>query len=710
MAQRKLQAEIDKTLKRVHEGVQVFEDMYDKFMLSTNATQKDKLETDLKTQIKKLQRMRDQVKSWQTSNDIKDKGPLDQTRRVIETKMELFKALEKETKTKAFSKEGLILATRLDPAEKAKQEARAQLEEFVDALNRQIEGCEAEIETLQAATGGRKKKGKDANGAGGRAEELERSNERRRWHIGNLEASMRALENGRVTADQVAEIKEDVAYFVESNEEEDFEEDEGIYDELHLEEEDDNIGLLASHDGVSNVGGNDDFSESDMQSVVDDHPPKPTPSKASRSVSEDPMPAPTSPLQVRKAPVRKTTDKEKVKEETTATTTPSKPTRTVSEKSVPAASVLSPAAPRQSTAPALPPIKYAAAAAAAVQASAPVVPPPPKETVTSPPVEQVVSPIAMPPTPEMAPPPPPGLSQAPPAQTPPPAQLAPPPSAPVSPHQVKASPAPSVSTLNVGMASVSLAASPVQSPSNGHNVPNVISPQPPVAQPQPQVPPPNLAQQAIPAVQSVSSQIQQSRQQQQIQVQNGAQEVGFPAAQQQQQPPAMAHAPSALSDLMTRFDEVRKNSPARLADVDGLTAALDVGLATAPGARDASRPNYYRPKNPYPTPDYYPQKPHASMVDQHLAQKMSKMELDTLFFIFYYKPNTYEQWLAARELRQRSWRFHKQYLTWFQRYSQPQAITDDYEQGQYTYFDWEGRWTFLRKADFRFMYAYLSDE
>ena len=102
MAQRKLQgqsrrrgestpltfspsAEIDRTLKKVHEGVQIFEDMYDKFMMSTNATQKDKLETDLKTQIKKLQRMRDQVKSWQTSNDIKDKQPLDQTRRTIET-------------------------------------------------------------------------------------------------------------------------------------------------------------------------------------------------------------------------------------------------------------------------------------------------------------------------------------------------------------------------------------------------------------------------------------------------------------------------------------------------------------------------------------------------------------------------------------------------------------------------------------------------
>jgi CCR4-NOT transcription complex subunit 3 len=133
--------------------------------------------------------------------------------------MELFKALEKETKTKAFSKEGLILATRLDPAEKAKEDARALLEEFVATLNLQIERCEAEIELLQAnQAGGKKKKGKDANGASGRTEELEHSNERRRWHVGNLEASMRALDNGRVTADQVNDIKEDVAYFVESNE------------------------------------------------------------------------------------------------------------------------------------------------------------------------------------------------------------------------------------------------------------------------------------------------------------------------------------------------------------------------------------------------------------------------------------------------------------------------------------------------------------
>ena len=52
---------------------------------STNQTQKEKLETDLKTQIKKLQRMRDQIKTWVASNDIKDKSQLVDFRKLIET-------------------------------------------------------------------------------------------------------------------------------------------------------------------------------------------------------------------------------------------------------------------------------------------------------------------------------------------------------------------------------------------------------------------------------------------------------------------------------------------------------------------------------------------------------------------------------------------------------------------------------------------------
>ncbi len=78
-------AEIDRTLKKVSEGVELFENIYDKMQASTNQTQKEKLELDLKTQIKKLQRLRDQIKTWVASNDIKDKSQLLENRRLIET-------------------------------------------------------------------------------------------------------------------------------------------------------------------------------------------------------------------------------------------------------------------------------------------------------------------------------------------------------------------------------------------------------------------------------------------------------------------------------------------------------------------------------------------------------------------------------------------------------------------------------------------------
>ena len=81
----RLAAEIDRTLKKVAEGVELFESIYDKMQASTNQTQKEKLETDLKTQIKKLQRLRDQIKTWVASNDIKDKTILLENRRLIET-------------------------------------------------------------------------------------------------------------------------------------------------------------------------------------------------------------------------------------------------------------------------------------------------------------------------------------------------------------------------------------------------------------------------------------------------------------------------------------------------------------------------------------------------------------------------------------------------------------------------------------------------
>jgi hypothetical protein len=43
-----------------------------------------------------------------------------------------------------------------------------------------------------------------------------------------------------------------------------------------------------------------------------------------------------------------------------------------------------------------------------------------------------------------------------------------------------------------------------------------------------------------------------------------------------------------------------------------------------------------------------------------------KLDSEALFFSFYYQPGSYQQSLAAKELRRQSWRYHKQHGAWFQ--------------------------------------------
>ena len=85
MAARKLANEVERCFKKVGEGVQAFEGIYEKIQQTTNASQKEKLEDSLKKEIKKLQRSRDQIKTWAASNEIKDKKPLLEHRKLIES-------------------------------------------------------------------------------------------------------------------------------------------------------------------------------------------------------------------------------------------------------------------------------------------------------------------------------------------------------------------------------------------------------------------------------------------------------------------------------------------------------------------------------------------------------------------------------------------------------------------------------------------------
>lgn len=145
-ANRKLQAEIDRTLKKVQEGVDYFDEIWEKVYGAQNANQKEKFEAELKSQIKKLQRYRDDIKTWITNSDIKDKRPLTDARKQIETEMERFKVCEKEFKTKAFSKEGLSQAPKEDPKDKERNKVRKWIAASLSKITEQVDVYEAEIE------------------------------------------------------------------------------------------------------------------------------------------------------------------------------------------------------------------------------------------------------------------------------------------------------------------------------------------------------------------------------------------------------------------------------------------------------------------------------------------------------------------------------------------------------------------------------------
>jgi CCR4-NOT transcription complex subunit 3 len=115
----------------------------------------------------------------------------------------------------------------------------------------------------------------------------------------------------------------------------------------------------------------------------------------------------------------------------------------------------------------------------------------------------------------------------------------------------------------------------------------------------------------------------------------------------------------------------------------------------------------YTPRNPYNTPEFFPSTPVRVLADKNIYEKL---DVDTLFFIFYFQQGTYQQYMAANQLKKQSWRYHTKYMTWFQRHDDPKLTTDEFEQGTYVYFDYDYSWCQRIKSDFTFEYIYLEDE
>ncbi|KAK4643096.1 General negative regulator of transcription subunit 5 [Podospora bellae-mahoneyi] len=646
MAARKLQQEVDKCFKKVAEGVADFEAIYEKIEQSTNQAQKEKLEDQLKREIKKLQRLRDQIKTWAASNDIKDKGPLLEQRRLIETQMEKFKAVEKAMKTKAYSKEGLSAATKLDPKEQAKLEASEFLSNMVDELEQQIETLEAEGESIQATM----KKGKGQATKLERIAEIERIIERHKWHQGKLELIRRSLENGGVETEQVTDLEESIKYYVSDGMNDDFPEDEGMYDDLNLEEEEDAFGMNLE---------NDKGSSQDTQSVQEEPAPEP----------ETTRPAAAAPVgkqrTVADAVTGSATRRPSAQKSPLPTLATVHNSQTANSNGVQANVAMKPAALPTRPAEGL---KYASAAAAAAASDknnvgiAPLPPPPgappasaasplapsqPRTSTTNSPSTAPIQPVVQ--------------DRAPLQTAQPPAKEAP------------------KSAASKGKAPVQPPTVTPAAPDHGDATParagSASTQGAPVSAP-------------VPAANGVS---------------NGIKPILEEEEEEEEE--SIYHLPAALQDLVESYEVTKK----RTASINSpLTQRMHItSEAAKPEAADAEPPRAYVPETKYLAHTHFPQEPLDILDDPRLYERI---EPDTLFYVFYYKQGTYQQYLAARALKDQSWRFHKQYQTWFQRHEEPKSITEEFEQGTYRFFDYESTWMNRRKADFKFAYKFLEDE
>ncbi|KAH6874701.1 Not1 N-terminal domain, CCR4-Not complex component-domain-containing protein [Thelonectria olida] len=616
MAARKLQQEVDKCFKKVAEGVAEFEAIYEKIEQSNNPAQKEKLEDNLKREIKKLQRLRDQIKTWAASNDIKDKAPLLEHRKLIETQMEKFKAVEKAMKTKAYSKEGLSAAAKLDPKEQAKVEASEFLSSMVDELEQQIETLEAESESIQATM----KKGKNNNAKAERIAEIEGIIERHKFHQGKMELIRRSLENGGVEPDQVTDLEESIRWYVSDGMNEDFIDDDEMYNDLELDDEEGVYGMNVDTEKNSSL---------DTQSIQDD------------LVAELELSKPSSRKQKDDSGRRSASQ---VKSPLPALATLHTPLQTISNGSTGGPTMKPAAVPAR---PAGETLKYASAAAAAAASD--------KNNVG-------IAPL----------PPPPGFA-APPG---------------ISPLPSRAS-----ATSSPAMSSIQLASREADFKSvAGTSATN--SPEPSIVKPSKR----SKAAGKQPAVPELPEPAKAP--------QPNGNTNGIKPITEEPEEESIYHLPASLQDLVETYEASRKRPlpPSALSTL----RMMGVSQANCPEVLDAEVPRTYKPDMPVPpTSSGFPRDPLPIFDDPRLY---SKIDPDTLFYVFYYKQGTAQQYLAAKALKDQSWRFHKQYQTWFQRHEEPKNITEDFEQGTYRFFDYESTWMNRRKADFKFAYKFLEDD
>ncbi|KAG4122449.1 hypothetical protein ERO13_D11G267900v2 [Gossypium hirsutum] len=883
-ASRKLQGEIDRVLKKVQEGVDVFDSIWNKVYDTDNANQKEKFEADLKKEIKKLQRYRDQIKTWIQSSEIKDKKvsasyeqALVDARKQIEREMERFKICEKETKTKAFSKEGLGQQPKTDPKEKAKSETRDWLNNVVGELESQIDSFEAEIEGLSV------KKGKTKPP---RLTHLETSITRHKAHIMKLELILRLLDNDELSPEQVNDVKDFLDDYVERNQEDfdEFSDVDELYNSLALDKVDaledlvaigplskaaPILGLKPSLASSTSQGPQvssslehaEDSASQDSNSDIARTPPSKSSAITSATATPSgshPIPAPLnlSPHSLSGAStppiVLPGSSSARSVLENTGTTNPSSPVNlpnATKEEDITSFPGRRPSPSLTDTgvrgiargglsgqpSSSIPLVSGSMASGNGALGAVPSVSDMAKRTIlgtderpgNSSMVQSLVSPLSnrmmLPQTakandgsasvdssnpsesagipgrvfsPSMVS----GMQWRPgssfqnqndPGQFRGRTEIAPdmrekylqrlqqvqqqghsnllgvPPLAGGNLKQFSAQQAPLMQQFNSQSSSLSLqsglglggqapgfnsvtAASlqQQQNPMQQQSSQQALATSVPkdgdvgnakVEEQQPHNLPDDSSSEAVPTSGLAKNLMNEDEMKTQYAIDSTAAVSGsltepaqvirdvdlFPG-----QPLQSNQSSSGLGVIgwrsVTDFGAIGDNLSGSM-NTGGMhdqlynLQMLEASYYKIPQPKDSECARSYTPKHPAATPASYPQV-QAPIVNNPAFWERISLDgygtgTDTLFFAFYYQQNTYQQYLAAKELKKQSWRYHRKYNTWFQRHEEPKIATDEFEQGTYVYFDFhianddhQHGWCQRIKTEFTFEYNYLEDE
>ena len=646
MSARKLQTEIDRVLKKIEEGESQFDDTLEKVQTADSQNLKEKFEAELKKEIKRLQKFRDQVKSWASSNEVKQKRPLLDARHSIEKRMEIFKQIEKESKTKAYSKEGLQIAKR--KKREAKNDPRTPslewLNETCGVMKEKLEEFEDRLDEIKS---GGKKSIKE------HADEVERLNqftEWHQWHIEKLTDAIERLEQKEIRYQNVEDLKEDVEFYMDSYEDPDYYFDDGMYDILDEEPDEEDSDETDSEEERREEEERKAAEEVEAKKKRAEEKRKEQLEREKRLLAKAAEDKVKMDIAVKEKAARKTSKKQAISNEVEP------------------------------------------------QVNSPVVP----VSYSTPQHSQPSSRHS-------------SMGQS--------TSSRPSSTGPSSASVVSSSVPPSSSSSSSTTASAPTSAAAVV---GGAPQQGTISG--PVVSAPPNIPHPAGAVPTEPVVESESMNSRGDqpmtmaailKKQQQMKTDGAAASANTAGDYSSLTGPGSFDSPllpnatslsSGPGGLPSSSGVPQRSShPRAQVSVEYMETLriLEPAIRSIPSPLDSDRPKQYVPRNPYHTPAEFPQMP-ASIFDE--PNIFDKFDTDTLFFIFYFHQGTPHQYLAARALKKQSWRYHKNFLTWFQRHDDPKYTSEEYEQGTYVYFDYETGWCQRIKREFTFHYRHLEDE